>query len=42
VADVQLDPAGALVSLAADSEAPRVLTNAKLEPKPYWAKEQED
>jgi hypothetical protein len=33
-AAVELDDAGGLVSLAAD--APRVLANAKAEPKPYW------
>jgi hypothetical protein len=36
-ADVKLDSTGALVSLAPD--APRVLASAKLEPKPYWAKD---
>ena len=36
-ADVKLDSTGALVSLAPD--APRVLANAKLEQKPYWAKD---
>jgi hypothetical protein len=39
-ADVQLDAAAGLVSLAADASAPRVLANAKLEPKPYWVEEQ--
>jgi hypothetical protein len=33
-ADVQVDDANARVSLA--DSAPRLLTNAKLEPKPYW------
>jgi hypothetical protein len=34
VADVKVDDANALVSLA--DGAPRLLTNAKVEPKPYW------
>jgi hypothetical protein len=37
-ADVALDEAQNLVSLAPKPGAPAVLTNAKLEPKPYWAK----
>jgi hypothetical protein len=35
-AAVKLDPAQALVTLDADA-APRVLADAKREPKPYWA-----
>jgi hypothetical protein len=34
VADVKVDDANALVSLA--DGAPRLLANAKVEPKPYW------
>jgi hypothetical protein len=36
-AEVKLDSAGGLVSLEAAGGAPRVLKDAKLEPKPYWA-----
>jgi hypothetical protein len=36
-ADVTLDDEHDLVSLAAKAGAPTLLTDAKLEPKPYWA-----
>ena len=38
VADVEVDEASTVVLL--ETDAPRVLTNAKLEPKPYWAREE--
>ncbi|HEY8521017.1 MAG TPA: hypothetical protein VIN61_13120, partial [Gammaproteobacteria bacterium] len=37
-AEVQIDSERSLVSLAADPSAPKVLTEAKHEPPPYWAK----
>jgi len=38
-ADVEIDDAAKMVTLAGfDDSANRVLTKAKLEPKPYWAK----
>ena len=39
-ADVKVDAANALVSLA--DGAPRLLANAKLEPKPYWERSSAD
>ena len=35
-ADLQLDASSGVVSLAAKPGVPSLLTNAKLEPKPYW------
>jgi hypothetical protein len=35
-ADLQLDASTGVVSLAAKPGVPSLLTNAKLEPKPYW------
>src|SRR5690606_37692872 len=37
-ANVKIDQENALVTLEAPEDAPRLLTNAKIEPKPYWAK----
>src|SRR5690606_38959828 len=37
-AEVQVDEANGLVSLAGGTGAPGVLRDAKLQPKPYWAK----
>ena len=39
-ADVALDASGGVVSLAPGPGAQPLLTNAKLEPKPYWVKPQ--
>jgi hypothetical protein len=39
-ADLQLDASAGVVSLAAKPGMPSLLTNAKLEPKPYWVKAQ--
>jgi hypothetical protein len=36
-AAVELDAANALVSLRVDDDAPRLLSGAKVEPRPYWA-----
>ena len=36
-ANVELDRENSLVHLEAPANAPRLLTDAKLEPKPYWA-----
>jgi len=37
-ADVKIDQENAVVTLEAPEGAPRLLTNAKMEPKPYWSK----
>jgi hypothetical protein len=36
-ADVMIDQENALVSLEIPEDAPRLLTDAKIEPKPYWS-----